>query len=584
MRIMNAAAPSQARSLPALVLWSLCLLPATAVAEEEKGGVSVSVSEDVEVRWYRVPERIDGFPNREVLNYVEQVARVTALMSSGDWSVFTQVDQVALFANRYYLDDELIIEREVVGSDMFSPLPGDSYANIEKLRLRLDRKAITMELGDTYAAFGRGAALNINRNVDIDIDTSIQGARVVGRPGAWDLTAVIGQLNRQQVYQDNPNIGLYGDLRHMVGGVRAERFGLGPANLGAHGVVYNFVSGEGWEEGFTGFSSTPDAVVGGTTAELMGVGGLDWYVEGDVFHYPKGSDVLVGSPCPGQDTEATGACTGYGAYLSTAAYIGSTTWLLEGKRYLGTELVNTLTGNEFYEVASAPTLEYERVITEDSSAALNSGDIYGARLRMDWAAIPGKLVPYVSAAVFRDLETGGLHFNDVPETIVHPVAGVEYIADEWVLLLNAGYRVDDRDGGSGQTGADRQLHADVDFKFPLPGSFHGDFNVGGERYQWGVNAFQQEDFTEVETATAVQYGSAVAFIGYFDVTTNPLVDTTGNLADALYGAAEVQVKPSSALTLKAFYGAYKAGIRCAGGQCRLLPGFEGARVSVAGTF
>jgi NADH-quinone oxidoreductase subunit L len=39
-----------------------------------------------------------------------------------------------------------------------------------------------------------------------------------------------------------------------------------------------------------------------------------------------------------------------------------------------------------------------------------------------------------------------------------------------------------------------------------------------------------------------------------------------------------------ALTIKAFYGAYKSGIRCSGGQCRVLPGFEGARVSLVASF
>ena len=62
------------------------------------------------------------------------------------------------------------------------------------------------------------------------------------------------------------------------------------------------------------------------------------------------------------------------------------------------------------------------------------------------------------------------------------------------------------------------------------------------------------------------------------------MDSTGNLSDAVYGAAELQVKPMSALTIKAFYGSYKAGIRCSGGQCRLLPGFNGARLSLVGSF
>jgi len=52
----------------------------------------------------------------------------------------------------------------------------------------------------------------------------------------------------------------------------------------------------------------------------------------------------------------------------------------------------------------------------------------------------------------------------------------------------------------------------------------------------------------------------------------------------VYGAGEVQYKPNSALTLSAFAGAYKAGIRCSGGQCRALPGFDGARFTLSGTF
>ena len=60
--------------------------------------------------------------------------------------------------------------------------------------------------------------------------------------------------------------------------------------------------------------------------------------------------------------------------------------------------------------------------------------------------------------------------------------------------------------------------------------------------------------------------------------------STGNLGEDLYGAVELQWKPQPATTLKAFYGAYRAGIRCAGGQCRQLPGFNGAKVALTTTF
>jgi hypothetical protein len=154
--------------------------------------------------------------------------------------------------------------------------------------------------------------------------------------------------------------------------------------------------------------------------------------------------------------------------------------------------------------------------------------------------------------------------------------------ERFSVLANGGYRVDRRDGAA--FGYDSQAHSDIDVKVPLFGDFHADVNAAIERYHWGVNQFQQADYTEMETATSFQKGSLFALIWYMDYTTNPLVDSTGNLSDAWYGAGELQIKPTPAMTVKAFYGAYKAGIRCSGGQCRLLPGFEGARVSVAGNF
>ena len=102
------------------------------------------------------------------------------------------------------------------------------YFNLEKLRATWTKGPVSVSIGDVYASFGRGLALQANRNVEIDIDTSIQGLQVKWQPGLWDLQALFGQLNRQQVFQDNPNLGLFGDRRHTVGALRVERYGLGP--------------------------------------------------------------------------------------------------------------------------------------------------------------------------------------------------------------------------------------------------------------------------------------------------------------------------------------------------------------------
>jgi hypothetical protein len=95
---------------------------------------------------------------------------------------------------------------------------------------------------------------------------------------------------------------------------------------------------------------------------------------------------------------------------------------------------------------------------------------------------------------------------------------------------------------------------------------------------------QFTDYAEMESALAVQYGSLFAFVWYTDYSDNPLIDSVGNLSPTMYGAAEVVIRPIPTVAVKAFYGAYKSGIRCSGGQCRILPGFEGARLSVTASF
>ncbi|MEZ4321426.1 MAG: hypothetical protein R3F61_28400 [Myxococcota bacterium] len=556
-----------------LVWLSLALADPGAGSDEEKGDRwSLTASDDLEIRYWVRDQRLIDPNDVPVFNYVEEVNRLNLGASRGKWKLNTQIDQVALLANRYYLDDVKYVERPLLEPNrIWSPFGADAdvYANVEKVTLSYESPKASVQLGDVYAAFGRGIALNVNRNVDIDIDTSIQGLKVVGRPGPWDLTAIVGQLNRQQVFQDNPNIGLQGDRRHFVGAVRAERFGLGPANVGLHGVTYGFVQETGLAAGFTD-STGPDVVIGGATAELIGVGGIDWYAEVDVFDY-------VGDKLTAGGVELGGA-----AYASASFYPGKTVWLVELKRYVGTNQVNAILSPELYQVAIAPTLEYERAITEDSAAAVGSEDIWGGRVTMDWALKPGVFTPYLACGVFRDLDTETLHFNTVPETIVHPMVGVEWFPGDGAVLVNAGLRNDDRDGTA--EGTDRQLHGDVTLNFPLPAGLTGNVNVGAEHFWWGTNPLQQNDYTEMESAFTVSRGSKVALTYFTDFSTNPLIDSTGNITEAVYMATELQVKPASALTLKAFYGAYKSGIRCSGGQCRLLPGFEGARVSMTGTF
>ena len=557
----------------ALELWGTGLL----------ANAGVQITSDTRIRYYNTGQDNPGrmkkkqpfllFPGMPTHDYFEQVQRLNLQVHKDVLSIGLQFDEVALFSNRYLLDGTEVGSWPLYQEGVLSPFD-DAYFLLEKMSVRKSWDTWELTVGDTYASFGRGMALNIVKNTDLDVDTSIRGARAKVRTGKTDLSFVTGLTNQQQVSLEYPNFAISEGTPHMVSGARVEYFGK--IGLGTHAVIYRFARALDPGDGspLVRYSEDLDASVVGATVEIPDLFGLDLFVEGDVFDFRAeemtgGADQLMG----------------YAAYASAAFYPGSAAVLLEMKKSKDTERLTTFTSSEGWEPANMPTLEYERVITEDSVAAVDSNDIQGARLRVDYSAIPGLLTPYLAVAYLQDEDTGGLHFNRSPETIVHPVAGVEWQSGGYGVQLNAGHRVDARKDSA--LGQDTLSHIDGTFHIPLFGSESLEVDIDAKRFHWGENEVQQEDFMDMANALGWHHGERWVFIFFQDWSDNPLIKSTGNLQSIdpdLYGAGEVQWKAGESTTVKAFYGAYKAGIRCAGGQCRQLPGFDGAKLSVTGVF
>ncbi|MCP4804675.1 MAG: hypothetical protein GY913_33990 [Proteobacteria bacterium] len=541
-------------------------------AEGPLAAASTAGSFQTEGRYYFSDQTHPDFPDETRLyDYIEVVGRVNLLADGGAWQVGLQADGVGLPQSWYYLDDEKVYEFSLHGEGVDFPVQ-QSYANLEKSWVTARANWGEVQIGDAYTSFGRGLALNLVKNTDIDVDTSIKGAKAYASFGDWDLQLVTGLVNQQQVQQYNPNRQIRGNKNHMVTGLRFDRYALGPANVGAHAVVLEMAEDVDANSPWGRYGEAADGIdmaVAGATAEFY-AGGVDWFVEGDWYEY---NDPAL---LAGREDEPS-----YGVYGSASFYPGNLAILVEGKRYKNTELVNAITTGEGYELMVGPSLEYERVITEDSSAAVNSNDVYGGRVRTSLSLKKGKVIPFVAVGAYRDLELGGLHFNRAPETIVHPVMGIDFQGAHQQLILNTGYRYDLRDDGFG---ADRLAHIDATWAFPLVGPFHGELIVDAYKFQWGDNENQQHDFVTSSLSAAVLTEGGWVFVVYQDYTDDPLVNSSGNITDSVYLAGEAQYQPTDRVTVKGFYGAYKAGIRCAGGQCRRLPGFEGARLSCAVTF
>ena len=203
------------------------------------------------------------------------------------------------------------------------------------------------------------------------------------------------------------------------------------------------------------------------------------------------------------------------------------------------------------------------MITEDSSATVNSNDVIGGRMRIDYPIKPAVLTPYTSVSVFYDKDLQGLHFNIVPERIVHPMLGVQYTENATVLLLNVGYRVDDRISDktldNGDQGQDSLIHLDGSC-VPLFGHEALELNTS-MAVLMGNNPVDHEDFMTMQNAVVWRHGEDIDFIVYQDYTTNTQLQSVGNITDGSIWL-EAKYRPSPETSLRVLAGAYKAGIRC----------------------
>ena len=98
------------------------------------------------------------------------------------------------------------------------------------------------------------------------------------------------------------------------------------------------------------------------------------------------------------------------------------------------------------------------------------------------------------------------------------------------------------------------------------------------KFWWGDN--QHNDFFTTQNALVYKHNLEdrhLDFILYQDWTNNTQLLSTGNINENYITAFEVVYSNKKQHIFKVLYGAYKAGIRCSGGQCRTLPDLKAFR-------
>jgi hypothetical protein len=437
---------------------------------------------------------------------------------------------------------------------------------LEKAYLIYAGRKLEVQLGDSYAVFGRGLVLSLRKVDELGIDTSILGAKIIYNPGRFKLIALGGVSNIQNT--DEPTGRFQTDPFDLILGLRGEARLFDKILVGVHaaGGALRKISAGGYGHGRLAYGVTVEA------PRLLPW--LDLYVEG------AGLQLF-----PDQPRESD---RGYALYGSATIYAGDLTLLFEGKQYSHFDPWNRSASvgadyglhPEFANIAYNQPATLERVLTELDPQV----DVGGGRLLLTYRASPS-LSLVMSNAFFRqgayvEQAYGGhaLHITD-------PYAGVQGRWQGGVshLFVNGGYRWEhefERDQVFQTIG-----WFDWDFTQALPKNLSLE-SQGRALFRKRVRVTPldgsfYEDWSEGNAYVALKWAPyLIAALGLEwstrEITVNEAGETFARYA--YFPNGSIQYNVTSRTSVRFFAGGQRGGLKCISGICRVFPDMRGARL------
>jgi hypothetical protein len=500
---------------------------------------------------------------------------------------------VAAYSERYGDGASCVAPNVVLGDGWTGSLRDEAILlRPEKVFFRYKSRNVDFELGDFYAAFGRGITLSFVKRPEVDSDNSLLGGRFDLRTKPMDLTVLAGFTNPQEVSMELRNRGIDKVESSLIAGANLLFRPHSNVLFSTHGLGYHL-------------TDTPSWAFGGTLA-VNGIGdALDLFAEADGFFY--GYEVLASAETAGEPLR------GYAIYGSATAYIGSMTLLIEAKRYKDTQRLIRPGPIVPLQYTQAPTLEHEASITEDINGSVQSNDITGWRAQAEWWWLATDTTLTFSFANAFDAESHP-PFSTGREITLHPTVAIDqplhFEKFDLHLRGDAGYRHDlpwseeEAEGFEKNTG---MLHFRADIgvsfgkhAFELVTTYRRHHFTLENEDCWergGKEHCDKDDgWVSTENALSWTYAGKLTLALHLDFTDDPIVQSlqnggaVGNLwydpdfRASAYVGGEVIWRPTSDLELYLFGGSQKSGIVCTGGACRTVPSFTGVKTRVTVNF
>lgn len=415
----------------------------------------------------------------------------------------------------------------------FSPLK--EQFNLAKRFFELNKKHISLRIGDFYYSMGRGLLLSLLKTFEKEgleyiIDTTIDGGKLSLSPGQFVAEFAGGWIDREES-------NLKDKIFAGTLGWRVKNF----VNLQVHYLYSRLEKGSTFGNKNVSMESVsldiPNIL---DKAKIYGEFSL---IQKDTYH----SDERI---------------SGHGLYLESGLYLGNFTFLLEFKDY---KHLN-------FEYNRPPLLENEQLDILANQFDVDATSIFAASCRIDYFSPKISTLFYGKTSYFKDNPENHPFFSKYKREIAHFLAGVERkFKDTGYVHFLAGYRM--------------ETNSSLVFLSTHGNAFHYQFNISypltpriSVEADWKSKDFRGKylDYFERRSFFSFHYSPRLILTVFFEQTNDPEILFIKNKKNWWAGQIEVKISPSNSIRI--FFGSTKGGVKCSGGTCRLFPPFEGLRI------
>lgn len=445
----------------------------------------------------------------------------------------------------------------------------------ERLFLMVAHPEYDIVLGDFYASFGKGLALNVIKIDELGQDTTIRGGKLMWHDKDLEVTFLGGEFNPLNTDEATGRKILW-RAEPILGGRLEYRF-WDALIAGIHGVY--IITDDQNNLGKASSAAVDSNTVFGGGLELPSVwhDHLSFAAEVDVQRTISLGEVTRGPGATGE------GFSGLAGYVASTFHWNRWTILGEYKHYDDFQLKAPNYTNQPYALLyhQPPTLERVNAELTDNTK------ISGGRLRVDynigtWQSL--EVLVFANFSYFKDWAGG----ENSDRRIYDPFGGLELQWQEGNghLNLSAGVRRDvDHETG---TVNHQDIHLDGDLEQQLYARHSLKLSLQFlERHR--EEQFRTDTWKEMEVILGYKWSPWLALAINFERQEDPKIvmerESQGlwlGPANYLGGSAQYFLQSDTYVSLRV--GQNRPGIKCINGVCRTFPAFAGIQINLVGRF